>query len=77
MNIKRKKTVEKGDHRPMESLLKKNLFWSHPRVKVTAQCSAFSPENQVKGDGVFLENIEFYMSGGSLSFEVDKSEFQF
>ncbi len=58
-----------------EPLPKESLLWSHPRVKVTAHSSAFSPENQARGDRVFLENLKLYLSGRSLNFEVDKSEF--
>jgi len=58
-----------------EPLPKENILWSHPRVKVTAHSSAFSLENQARGDRVFLENLKLYLSGRSLNFEVDKSEF--
>ena len=59
-----------------EPLSKESLFWSHPRVKVTAHSSAFSQENQARGDRVFLENLKLYLSGRSLNFEVDNSQFQ-
>jgi len=59
-----------------EPLPKESPLWSHPRVQVTAHSSAFSPEKQVRGDRVFLENLKLYQAGKALNFEVSKAEFQ-
>ncbi|MCP4750003.1 MAG: D-2-hydroxyacid dehydrogenase [Proteobacteria bacterium] len=57
-----------------EPLPEESPFWAHPRVQVTAHCSAFTPEKTIRGDALFLENLKRYLEGKTLEFEVDLSE---
>lgn len=51
-------------------------FWMHSRVLVTAHCSSHSPEKRARGDAVFLDNLQRYIAGKDLEFEVGLSDFR-
>jgi phosphoglycerate dehydrogenase-like enzyme len=58
-----------------EPLPSDSPFWTHSRVQVTAHCSAHSPEKRARGDAVFLDNLQRYIAGKNLDFEVSLSDF--
>ena len=58
-----------------EPLPEESPFWGHPRVQVTAHCSAHTPEKRARGDQVFLKNLQRYMTGNDLLLEIQKTDF--
>lgn len=47
-------------------------FWTHPKVSVSSHASSFGEGTNARGDALFLDNLERYLSGQPLKNEVTK-----
>ncbi len=54
-----------------EPLPEDSPFWDHPRVLVSAHCAAESEMNLLRGDEVFMTNMERYVKGEPLRLVVE------
>lgn len=54
-----------------EPLPEESPLWTHSRVAVTGHTSAFGSGTRERGDELFLENVERFLSGERLRNEVD------
>jgi phosphoglycerate dehydrogenase-like enzyme len=57
-----------------EPLPEDSPFWAHPRVQLTAHCSASGSGSNARSDLGFLENLARYVAGQALSSEVDPTQ---
>lgn len=53
-----------------EPLPEDDALWSHPRVRVTAHCSADTDGSGPRGEDVFLEHLDAWLAGRPLRLEV-------
>lgn len=58
-----------------EPLSAESTIWSHPGITLTPHISALTEESMIRTDGVFLENLEAFLSGASLRNAVDREVF--
>lgn len=58
-----------------EPLSVESPIWTHPNVTLTPHIAALTTESMIRTDGVFLENVERFLSGQSLRNAVDRDVF--
>ncbi|NKC12633.1 MAG: hypothetical protein GKR94_10660 [Gammaproteobacteria bacterium] len=57
-----------------EPLPSAHPFWHHPKVRITAHCAGYSEGSSVRGEQIFLHNLERYLSGQALTMQVTEPE---
>ena len=53
-----------------EPLPEDHAFWAHPKVHLTAHCSAHTAGSTTRGTEVFLEHLDAWLAGEALRLEV-------
>ncbi len=53
-----------------EPLAPENPLWNHPRVRVSGHSAAFGDRTEARGDRLFLDNLDRYLVGKPLRFNV-------
>ena len=53
-----------------EPLPEASPLWTHPKVRMTAHCSADTDATGLRGDEVFIEHLDAWLSGAPLRLEV-------
>ena len=53
-----------------EPLPEASALWAHPKVRMTAHCSADTDATGLRGDEVFIEHLDAWLAGAPLRLEV-------